>query len=136
MDEVIERLRELNEPVPVPLELPDEDRLVEMEEELLINLPRELRDFLLSVSDVVHGRLEPVTAVDSQSHTYLPEVAANAWDQGLPRDLLPICQDGDLYYVVDLDNQVYRFDAAIGQLDEEDIWDSVWSWVEDIWLGQ
>ena len=29
MEDVIERLREENEPVPVPLELPDEDLLVE-----------------------------------------------------------------------------------------------------------
>ena len=39
MEEVIEQLRELNEPVPVPLELPDDDLLVEIEEQLLINLP-------------------------------------------------------------------------------------------------
>ena len=32
MEEVIEQLRELSEPVPVPLELPDDDRLVEVEE--------------------------------------------------------------------------------------------------------
>ena len=43
MEEVIEQLRELNEPVPVPLELPDEELLVEIEEQLLINLPFELQ---------------------------------------------------------------------------------------------
>lgn len=133
MEEIIELLRERNEPVPVPLELPDEDRLVEVEEELLLNLPGELREFLLTVSDVVYGRLEPVTASDPQSHTYLPEVAANAWDQGLERHLLPICQDGADYYVVDLENQVYRFDGASGQLGEP-LWDSLWHWVRDVWL--
>ena len=39
IDEVLDLLREHNEPVPVPLELPDEDRLVEIEEELLLSLP-------------------------------------------------------------------------------------------------
>ena len=78
MEEVIEQLRELNEPVPVPLELPDEELLVEIEEQLLINLPFELREFLLKVSDVVYGHLEPVTVTDQQSHTFLPEVAAVA----------------------------------------------------------
>ncbi|MFE1817352.1 SMI1/KNR4 family protein, partial [Metapseudomonas otitidis] len=77
-----------NEPVPVPLELPDEDLLVEIEEELLINMPFGLREFLLTVSDVVYGSLEPVTVTDPQSHTYLPDVAANAWDAGVPRDLV------------------------------------------------
>jgi hypothetical protein len=37
--EVINKLREANEPVPVPLELPDEDLLVEIEEMLSIDIP-------------------------------------------------------------------------------------------------
>ena len=86
MEEVIEQLRELNEPVPVALELPDEETLVEIQEEILIHLPFELREFLLKVSDVVYGRLEPVTASDPQSHTYLPEVASVAWDRGLVKN--------------------------------------------------
>ena len=32
MEEIIEELREKNEPVPVPLELPDDDQLVEIED--------------------------------------------------------------------------------------------------------
>ena len=35
MEEIIEELREKNEPVPVPLELPEEDQLVEIEEQLV-----------------------------------------------------------------------------------------------------
>ncbi len=31
MEDVIDQLRELNEPVPVPLELPDEETLVEIQ---------------------------------------------------------------------------------------------------------
>src|SRR5690554_6651804 len=93
MEDVLDLLRELNEPVPVPLELPDEDTLVEIQEQILIHLPYELREFLLKASDVVYGHLEPVTASDPHSHTYLPEVAANAWDAGLPRYLVPLCQD-------------------------------------------
>lgn len=133
MEEVIEQLRELNEPVPVPLELPDEDLLVEIEEQLLINLPFELREFLLKVSDVVYGGLEPVTASDPQSHTFLPEVAATAWDQGVPRDLVPLCQAGDDYYVVDIEGQVLLWSGDSGELTDES-WDSVWHWVKDVWL--
>lgn len=133
MEEVIEQLRELNEPVPVPLELPDDDCLVEVEEELLINLPYGLREFLLLVSDVVYGRLEPVTATDPQAHTYLPEVAALAWDAGVERDLLPICQDGADFYVVDLEGQVTLFDGAEHELTDQ-TWETVWHWARDVWL--
>jgi hypothetical protein len=134
MEEVIEQLRELNEPVPVPLELPDEEQLVEIEEQLLINLPFELREFLLKVSDVVYGRLEPVTVTDPQSHTYLPEVAAVAWDLGVPRDLVPLCQDGRDYYVVDGEGEVLLWSGDEEELTDES-WDSVWHWARDVWLA-
>ena len=133
MEDVIDELRERNEPVPVPLELPDEETLVEIEEQLFISLPFELREFLLTVSDVVYGSLEPVTAADPQSHTYLPDVAANAWDAGLPRDMLPICQDGDDYYVVSIEDEVMLWDAETGEYSEQ-TWDPVWYWVRDVWL--
>ncbi len=133
MEEVIEQLRELNEPVPVPLELPDEELLVEIEEQLLINLPFELREFLLKVSDVVYGHLEPVTVTDPHSHTFLPEVAAVAWDLGVPRDLVPLCQDGRDYYLVDGEGEVLLWDGDEEELTDES-WDSVWHWARDVWL--
>ena len=133
MEEVIEQLRELNEPVPVPLELPEEEMLVEIQEQILIHLPFQLREYLLTVSDVVYGRLEPVTASDPQSHTDLPEVTSVAWDLGVPRNLVPLCQDGDDYYVVDEESQVLLWEGSTGELSDEQ-WDSVWHWVRDVWL--
>ncbi|PTU74482.1 SMI1/KNR4 family protein [Pseudomonas mangrovi] len=133
MEEVIEELRERNEPVPVPLELPEEETLVEIQEEILIHLPFGLREYLLTVSDVVYGRLEPVTAADPQSHTYLPEVAAHAWDIGMPRHLVPLCVDGDRYYCVEEDGTVLLWDAVDGEMSDES-WETVWHWVRDVWL--
>lgn len=134
MEEVIEQLRELNEPVPVPLELPDEETLVEIQEQILIHLPFALREFLLQVSDVVYGRLEPVTAADPQSHTYLPEVAALAWSLGVPRELVPLCEDHGNYYVVEEDGTVLLWEADSGEINEDESWESVWHWVRDVWL--
>lgn len=136
IEEIVDQLRALNEPVPVPLELPDEDLLVEIEEQLLIGIPCELRQFLLHASDVVYGRLEPVTVTDPQSHTFLPEVAANAWDAGVPRHLVPLCQDGLDYYLVDMESRVLHWDGRTEVLNEEDGWDSVWHWVLDVWMEQ
>ncbi|PZW45555.1 SMI1/KNR4 family protein [Pseudomonas sp. URMO17WK12:I2] len=135
MEEVIEQLRELNEPVPVPLELPEEELLVEIEEQILINLPFELREFLLKVSDVVYGRLEPVTVTDPQSHTYLPEVASVAWSLGMPRELVPICEDQGNYYCVEQDGTVLLWDGEEEDL-TDDSWDSVWHWVREVWLEE
>lgn len=135
MEEVIEQLRELNEPVPVPLELPEEELLVEIEEQILINLPFELREYLLKVSDVVYGRLEPVTVTDPQSHTYLPEVASVAWSLGVPRELVPICEDQGNYYCVEQDGTVLLWDGEEEDL-TDDSWDSVWHWVREVWLEE
>lgn len=135
IEDIIEQLQALNEPVPVPLELPDDDLLVEIEETLLIGIPYELRQFLLHVSDVVYGRLEPVTVTDPHSHTFLPEVAANAWDEGIPRHLVPLCQDGVDYYLVDAESKVFRWDGRKARLDKKHTWDSVWQWVLEVWIG-
>ena len=134
MEEVIEQLRELNEPVPVPLELPEEETLVEIQEQILIHLPFALREFLLQVSDVVYGRLEPVTASDPQSHTYLPEVAATAWSLGVPREFVPLCEDQGNYYVVEEDGTVLLWEADTTEINEDESWESVWHWVRDVWL--
>ena len=84
MDDIIEELRERSESIPVPLDLPTEDDLVNIEEQLFLPLPKEYREFLLTVSDVVLGALEPATAADPNAHNYLPELAATAWSDGLP----------------------------------------------------
>ncbi|AZQ11574.1 MULTISPECIES: SMI1/KNR4 family protein [Shewanella] len=132
MHELIEQLQEMSEQVPVPLELPSFDQLIDVEEEILIPLPSELKEYLLHASDVIVGSLEPVTAADRQSHTFLPEVAAYAWSIGLPRAMIPICQNGDNFYCIDQEGQVHYW--AFGDF-TEDQWDSFWEWAEDVWMN-
>ncbi|MCP8897757.1 SMI1/KNR4 family protein [Gilvimarinus xylanilyticus] len=131
MEEVIEELRDRNLPVPVPLELPDHDTLVVVEEEILLPLPREMRQFMLEVGDVICGALEPVTAADPYSHTYLPEVASQAWAQGVPRHLVPLCETHGHYYCVEPEGEVVFW--RDGNLTDER-WQSVWEWARDVWL--
>lgn len=132
MESVISELRKVNQPVPVPLELPDMDDIVQVEEQLLMSLGKDFREFLLTVSDVVYGTLEPVTAVDPQSHTYLPEVAAQAWSKGVPRYLVPICEIGDGYYCVNEHSEVVLWKQ--GKI-TEDLWSGVWQWAGQVWLS-
>jgi hypothetical protein len=131
MEEILELLRDHNEMVPVPLELPDHDCLVEIEEEILLPIPRDIRTYLLEASDVVFGSMEPVTAADPNSNTYLPDVTATAWAQGVPRYLLPICEYNGDYYCADPEGAIQLWSK--GQLTDES-WDSIWHWVRDVWL--
>lgn len=133
MDEIIQALRERNEEVPVPLDLPSEEDLKDVEERLLITLPWEYREFLSSVSDVVYGSIEPATAADPHAHTYLPDLAAEAWDLGMPRHLVPICQSGRGYYCIDPDGVVYLWSEK--KLADRD-WESIWAWAQEVWLDQ
>lgn len=135
MDEIIELLRELNESVPMPLELPSEDDIVLVEEEILVQLDRQFRIYLLELSDIVYGSYEPVTIADPQSHTYLPEVAAVAWEGGMSRELIPFCQVGDDYYCVDMEGRmVFWKREGPGGVLTEDFWENIWEWMREIWL--
>ena len=131
MEEVIEALQENASPQSFPLELPDDDLLVEIEEEILLPIPYGFKEFLLSVSDLVCGSLEPVTVCDPQAHTHLPEVTAEAWALGLPRDQIALCAQGSDYYCVDQNGEVRLW--RDGELEDE-YWESVWRWAEDVWL--
>lgn len=134
MEDVLDTLRELNETIPVPLELPDHDMLVEVEEALFLPLPREYREFLLSVSDVVYGGIEPATAADPQMHTYLPEIAATAWSLGVSRELIPMCEINGDYYCVAADDTVVFWSVCDGRGQTDDEWATVWHWARDVWL--
>lgn len=133
MEEVLERLHELAEDIPTPLELPDEDQLVRVEEELLLPIPRDFRYYLLTASDVVHGHLEPATAADPHAHNYLPEMAASAWSYGLPRYLLPICETVTGYYCIDPDGLILLWEH--GEFAEQQ-WDNLWDWIAEVWLEE
>jgi hypothetical protein len=116
----------------VELDLPDEDDLVEIEEELLLPMPSSLKEFLLTASNLVIGSLEPVTVCDRHAHTHLPEVTAEAWSNGLPRDLMVLCQVGMGCYCVNQEGEVLLWQD--GEIDEDHQWQDVWQWAYEVWL--
>lgn len=135
MEDIIEQLQALSEHVPVPLDLPDEDDVLEVEETLLLPIHPSLRYYLLEASDTVYGSLEPVTCADPQSHTYLADVTAQAWEEGMPREYMALCETADGFYCINHeDGEILfwsrlQFDFESGQQ-----WDSLWDWIEDVWL--
>jgi hypothetical protein len=132
MQDLIDELHEVAESVPVPLELPEHDQVVVAQEQILMPLPTEFREFLMEASDVVYGTLEPVTVADPLSHTYLPEVTATAWSQGMPREMVALCECREGYYCVAQDGEVRLWQYG-GDYDP-DVWENVWYWVRDVWL--
>jgi len=133
MEEIIDLLRGKNEDVHIPLDLPSEDDLVTIQEELLIHLPVDYKVFLLTVSDVIYGSLEPATIADPQSHTHLPEMAASAWSLGVPRYLIPICEHNGNYYCIAQHGEVTLWKHEI-KSEGKETWESIWQWAEEVWL--
>lgn len=130
MEEIIQRLQELSEPVPVPLDLPEEDDLLNVEEALFLQLPKDYRLLLQEAGDVVIGDMELASACDPSSHIYIPELAAELWSTGLPRHLIPIAVQAETTYVLDPDGQVMSWAGSLDQ----DGWESVWDWAEQVWI--
>lgn len=131
-NEIATALLEASVDTAFPLEQPDMDAIVDAQEAMLIHIPPEFRDYLLQCSHVIYGHLEPVTVADPNSHTYLPEVAAEAWAQGLPREFIPLCVDGEQIYCVDDGGVVYLWQPDTEDLEE--VAENIWFWVRDIWL--
>jgi len=129
--EAIARLRVLNEPVPRPARLPANEEVRHAESELGVSFHPDFRQYLLQASDVVYGNREPVTLTLPDSHTDLRAVARRAWDAGVPRDWVPICEDNGDYYCM-------RPDARIAfwshQGSSTETWDSLADWIEQEWM--
>ena len=131
MQDVIDALRQANAEVAMPLELPEFDDVVQAEEDICVPLHPDFKEFLLKVSDVICGSLEPVTVADPASHTHLPEVAAYAWSIGLSRELTPICAHAGGFYVVNLEGAVIYWTPESGDIEE---WTSIEEWCREVWL--
>lgn len=113
-------------------ELPEQDQLIEVEETLLIRLPRALREFLLHLSDLQPPGWELCTCHDPQLYSYLSDVCAECWDQGVPRDLIPVAFNATQYALMNDGGEVLIWHRGLGDLTEErsDLMD----WIENDWI--
>ncbi len=132
MEDVIDLIKDSAIQTASYLELPGEDELVLIEEEILLPIPRDLRLFLLEVSDLICGGLEPVTVADPGAHTHLSEVTSTAWSLGMPRELMAICQNGGDYYCISQEGEIQYW--RDGEITEEN-WENIWLWAEQVWLN-
>lgn len=134
INEVINKLRELNEQVPSPFQLPTKKEISEVELELENTFSSDYKKFLLEASDVVVGCLEPCTIVPKNSHTFIVNVAKEAWTKmNVPKNLLPICEDNGNYYCLNNINEVvYWSHDGIS----EEKWTDLASWIKEVWIDR
>jgi SMI1-KNR4 cell-wall len=134
LDQVLQRLRTLNEPVPKPLRLPTVAEIADVEHRLGVAFHRDYRKYLLQASDVVYGTKEPATITAPGSHTDLAAICKHAWEGwGVPRHLLPICEDNADFYCMNAAGEVV-FWSHNGQTDER--WPNLATWINDVWIEE
>lgn len=133
IDEAIHELRRLNQPVPRPPRLPTEEEVAAIEQEVNFPFHPDYRQFLLSASDVVYGTLEPAVVTPNSSYRNLIKVAHHGWDRGVPRSLLPICEDNSDYYCMNTRGEVI-FWSHNGTTDEK--WPDLATWISEVWIGE
>ena len=132
LSEAIDALRARNEPVPLPLRLPTDKEITDAERQLGLAFPADYRRYLRDASDVVFGTLEPCVVTPDAGYLDLVETCRAAWDLGVPRDWLPICQDNGDYYC--LAGPAVRFWSHDGAADEG--WPDLATWIMEVWIGE
>ena len=132
LSEVINELRELNEPVSKPFRLPTEDEIKAAEKRLNIQFHEDYRRFLLEASDVVCGVIEPAVVIPDAGCLHLVEVAEYAWDEmDVPLTLLPICEDNGDYYCLNKKGEVELWSGS-GATGEK--WENLAAWIKEVWI--
>ena len=132
LDSAFKELRLRNELVPKPIRLPHAHEVDEAEKSIGRKFHPDFRRYLLEVSDVVLGTLEPVT-ITVKGHTDLRKVVADAKEWGVPDELFPVCEDNADFYCLDQDGKV-KFWSHNGVADEE--WPNLADWITEVWIGE
>ena len=133
LEKTIQKLREVNEEVPIPLRLPTDEEILNAEITLNKKFHPDFKKYLKEASDVTFGALEPLVVVSGDDRLFLPLVANEAWDYGLPKDLLPICEDNGDYFAIDDNGQVHYW-SHNGATEEK--WTDLSTWIKEIWLEE
>ena len=131
IEQAIAELRPLNEPVPKPARLPREEDVRAAEHQLGIEFPADFRRYLLEASDVVYGTKEPCQIAPGR-HRDLVTTVQEARRLGVPRHLLPFCEDSGDYYC--LEGYRVRFWSHNGVSDEQ--WSDLGTWITEVWIAE
>lgn len=132
MTAAIAALRARNTPVPLPAHLPTPIDVSRSEASLGVTFPPAYRSYLLEASDVAVGSLEPCVVTSDTDDRDLVNTSRRAWDMGVPRGWLPICEDNGDYYC--LDDERVRYWSHNGTVDEW--WPDLATWIHRVWIGE
>lgn len=134
INNVVAELKMLRLRLPEAQILPDDELLNDYEKELGFKFPLDYRYFLKEASDsVLNGKDSLRATIGRDSPRELIINANEAWEQGVPRDWLPFCEDNGNYYCLAECGEV-RFWSHDGPSDEN--WPSLAVWIKRVWIDE
>jgi hypothetical protein len=133
IENVFEKLRDLHQSPPLPTRLPSITEVNDVEKTLGVKLHPDFRKYLLEVSDVCVGTLEPVTITLPKAHTDLVTVTQAARNLGISTEFIPICHDNGDYFLVSPDGEVFYW-SHNGTTDE--MWPDIATWISEVWIEE
>ena len=131
--EAIELLQHLNEPVPIPAQLPTETEISSAQQLLGVRFPSEYRYFLQHASNISYGILEPARVTPGAGHLDLVEMVTTAWRVGVPGDLLPFCESNGDYYCITSDSQIVFWSHNRCRAQS---WPDLAHWIQQVWIDE
>ncbi len=131
LDSVITALRKAHNPPPKPYALPNEEDINSAERILGVNFHPDYRTFLLKASDVCVGTLEQCILPPNAGHCDLIKVTTDAWENGIERHLIPICEDNGDYYCMTPSGEIVFISH---EYPSNDRWTNLAEWIQSVWL--
>ncbi len=118
------------------LQPPSADAVDEAEKAIGVHFHPDFRRYLLEVSDVEVGAIDPVRVTHWAPYSDLRSLAKAAWEEfGISRALVPICySNADLYCVTEDGRVVFWSHDVDGLTGEE--WPTIANWIKRVWVDE
>ncbi len=137
LDEMIGRLKQLDEPTPVTIPAPTDGQIEAAQRELGIAFHPDYVKFLREACTVAYGTIELLIVGEDLGHLDFVSVFQDAREtDGFPRELFPICEDNSDYYCMHASGKspkVFYWSHEGGTAEE---WPDLATWIEEVWIGE
>ncbi|MEM6160091.1 SMI1/KNR4 family protein [Erwinia sp. P6884] len=133
LDDAINNLITLSGDERNNLPLPDDYLISEYEKNTGFTFPVDYKESLKRAGNIFYGTIELLSL--TKDNTYYSELAsalADARQQGLPHDWLPICEDNGSYYCITPEGTI-RYWTTDGYSNDQ--WPNLANWINEVWIA-
>ncbi|WP_289997883.1 SMI1/KNR4 family protein [Photorhabdus laumondii] len=132
LNDVIEEIERLSDGQRNDVDLPDDELISQYEKEIGFEFSNDYKEVLKKISNIFYGTIDLLSVTrDKKYYGELSQALNDAREQGLPENLLPICEDNGSYYCIDYDGKI-KYWTLDGY--NEESWPDLASWIKQVWI--